>query len=208
MQARTAILITGLLASGLANHTAEASAAQSAVIPSVLVSRATPAAFSIPITPPARHAASAAASSAASAETVLDSGEASWYGPRHAGHRTSSGERFDPQQMTAAHPSLPLGTMVRVTDLATGRSVIVRVNDREPPHGVRCIDLSEGAARVLGIHGSGVAEVTLTSVHPEEAPVEVAEAPDDATAVDAAPASSVRQATSRHGRQHRHHAGR
>jgi rare lipoprotein A len=138
---------------------------------------------------------------AAEADAVLDSGEATWYGPRHAGRKTFSGERFDPRKMTAAHPSLPIGTIVRVTDVATGRSVIVRVNDREPPHGVRCIDLSEGAALALGIHGRGVAEVTLTAVMPAEQPVEVAEAPDGATALDAAPA-----AISRHGRRHRHHA--
>ncbi len=143
-----------------------------------------------------------AASTRTLTETVLDQGEATWYGPRHAGRLTSNGERFDPRKMTAAHPSLPLGTMVRVTDVTTGRSVIVRVNDREPPHGVRCIDLSEGAAIVLGIHGRGVAEVKLTALEPRDSVVEVAEAPDDALAVDAAPA------TARHGRRHRRHAAR
>jgi len=95
-------------------------------------------------------------------------GEATWYGPRHAGKRTTSGERFDPSRMTAAHPSLPLGTWVKVTDQDTGRSVVVRINDREPEHGVRVIDLSQGAAKKLGIVNRGVADVT----------VEVAEAPD------------------------------
>jgi rare lipoprotein A len=70
--------------------------------------------------------------------------------------------------MTAAHPSLPLGTWVKVTDQDTGRSVVVRINDREPEHGVRVIDLSQGAAKKLGIVNRGVADVT----------VEVAEAPD------------------------------
>jgi rare lipoprotein A len=138
--------------------------------------------------------------------TVLDQGEATWYGPRHEGLRTYNGERFDSRKMTAAHPSLPMGTMVRVTDVATGRSVIVRVNDREPPHGVRCIDLSEGAAVVLGIHGRGVAEVTLTAVSRDdlanEAPVEVAEAPDGLGAHHA------HAATSQHGRRHRLRAAR
>jgi rare lipoprotein A len=179
MRARTAFLITGCLAAGLGFHTAKAA--------------------SLP--------ADQVAAQGAQADTVLDTGEASWYGPRHAGLRTFSGERFDPRKMTAAHPSLPIGTMVRVTDVATGRSVIVRVNDREPPHGVRCIDLSEGAASVLGIHGRGVAEVTLTAVRtqdmPDAAPVEVAEAPDDAVALD-----GPRHATSRHGRLHRRHAAR
>jgi rare lipoprotein A len=135
---------------------------------------------------------------------VLDSGEATWYGPRHAGRRTYSGERFDPRKMTAAHPSLPIGTMVRVTDMATGRSVIVRVNDREPPHGVRCIDLSEGAALALGIHGRGVADVTLTAADRPDAPVEVAEAPEDGS--DAV--APVRHVTSRHGRPHKRHGSR
>jgi rare lipoprotein A len=126
----------------------------------------------------ASAAAKAAIPATPAAEAVLDQGEATWYGGRHQGRRTSSGERFDTRKMTAAHPSLPLGTMVRVTDNATGRSIIVRVNDREPPHGVRCIDLSEGAAFALGIHGRGVAEVTLTAVRPHAALVEVAEAPE------------------------------
>jgi rare lipoprotein A len=117
----------------------------------------------------------------APAVKVIEEGEATWYGPRFARHRTSNGERFDPSQMTAAHRNLPIGSFVRVTDEATGKSVIVRINDREPPHGVRCIDLSEGAARALGIHGRGVADVMLTEVDPAEA-VEVAEAPDDAVA--------------------------
>lgn len=104
---------------------------------------------------------------APAAQKWSEEGEATWYGPRHAGRRTTSGERFDPRKMTAAHPSLPLGTWVRVTDQRTGKSVTVRINDREPPHGVRVIDLSQGAANKLGIVARGVADVT----------VEVAEAP-------------------------------
>jgi rare lipoprotein A len=137
---------------------------------------------------------------------VLDSGQASWYGPRHAGLRTYNGERFDPRRMTAAHASLPMGTMVRVTDMTTGRSVIVRVNDREPSHGVRCIDLSEGAANALGMHRRGLADVTLTAVAAPRAEetVEVAEAPEGASAADERP----RRVSARHGRQHRRRAGR
>ncbi len=149
-----------------------------------------------------------AAHAATVTEPVLDTGQASWYGPRHAGLRTFSGERFDPSRMTAAHASLPIGTMVRVTDMATGRSVIVRVNDREPPHGVRCIDLSEGAAFALGMHGRGVADVTLTAVAPQAATadnvVEVAEAPDEASPPDA----PIHRTSAQHGRRHRRHAGR
>jgi rare lipoprotein A len=111
----------------------------------------------------------------APAPTVLDEGRATWYGGWHKGRRTLSGEIFDPSKMTAAHTSLPMGTVVRVTDNATGRSVVVRINDREPPHGVRCIDLSEQAARNLGMHDRGVADVTITAVNPDDA-VELADA--------------------------------
>jgi rare lipoprotein A len=121
-------------------------------------------------------AGAAAVPGAAPAEKLIETGVATWYGGHTAWHRTASGERFEPQKLTAAHRSLPLGTMVRVTDLATGRSVVVRVNDREPPHGRRCIDLSEGAGKVLGIHRRGVAHVTITALEPGDA-VEVAEAP-------------------------------
>ena len=115
-------------------------------------------------------------------ERLIEVGDATWYHRQHSPNITASGEHFDPSAMTAAHRSIPLGTMVRVTDEATGRSVVVRVNDREPPHGRRCIDLSEGAAFALGIHHEGVAHVSITEVGtPDGAlPVEVAEAPDAA----------------------------
>jgi rare lipoprotein A len=130
-----------------------------------------------------------------------ESGEATWYGPRHEGHRTTSGERFDPRKLTAAHSSLPIGAWVRVTVEGTGASVVVRVNDREPPHGVRCIDLSHAAAARLGIVRSGVATVTLARVSGPEA-VEVADAPEDAQPVEA------RHVSARHGRRHTRHARR
>jgi rare lipoprotein A len=134
-----------------------------------------------------------------------ESGQATWYGPRHTGLRTTSGERFDPNRLTAAHASLPMGTWVRVTAETTGNSVIVRVNDREPPHGVRCIDLSHAAAARLGIVHSGVADVTLAQVSgPEEAAVEVAEAPDDAPPTNLRRVSAS-QLSARHGRPHRRH---
>jgi rare lipoprotein A len=122
--------------------------------------------------------AAAAPAEKASVEKPIETGIATWYGSRHSHHYTASGERFQPWKLTAAHRSIPLGTIVRVTDLDTGRSVVVRVNDREPPHGERCIDLSEGAARALGIHSTGIADVSITALNRTEA-VEVAEAPDD-----------------------------
>ena len=136
-----------------------------------------------------------------------ESGQASWYGPRHEGLRTTSGERFDSSKMTAAHASLPLGSFVRVTDTSTGRSIVVRVNDREPPHGVRCIDLSRAAATRLGCAARGVADVTLAQISADEAQgadEELAEAPDDAADLEARSA----RATAPHGRRHTHRARR
>ncbi len=144
------------------------------------------------------------ASDATAAVSWSESGEASWYGPRHEGMRTTSGEVFDGNQMTAAHSSLPLGSYVRVTLQHSGRSIIVRVNDREPPHGVRCIDLSRAAANRLGIVSRGVADVTLAQASPEEAE-ELAEAP---MAVRPAGVHSVHAFTGRHGLQRTHRARR
>jgi len=134
-----------------------------------------------------------AAKAAAPKIQVIERGEATWYDRRNSKRFTYNGERFDPSKLTAAHRNLPIGAMVRVTDDATGRSVVVRINDREPPHGVRCIDLSEGAAKVLGIRGRGVADVTISALNPGDA-IEVAEAPDD----DAPPAPRRVRHTRRH----------
>lgn len=78
-------------------------------------------------------------------------GLASWYGEEVAGNRTASGERFDPGGLTAAHRTLPFGTLVEITLLDTGRSVVARVNDRGPGRRDRLIDLSRGAAQRLGL---------------------------------------------------------
>ncbi|AFY61271.1 septal ring lytic transglycosylase RlpA family protein [Synechococcus sp. PCC 6312] len=91
----------------------------------------------------------------------LFTGMASWYGPGFHGARTSSGERFDQYAMTAAHKTLPFGTMVRVTNLNNGRSVLVRINDRGPFTPGRVIDLSRGAAEVIGLVSSGVGSVRI-----------------------------------------------
>jgi rare lipoprotein A len=86
---------------------------------------------------------------------------ASWYGPRFDGRTTASGERFDQDELTAAHPSLPFGSRVLVTNLANGRSVTVRINDRGPRHPGRALDLSRAAARRLGIERRGTARVRI-----------------------------------------------
>ncbi|PMB17223.1 hypothetical protein CEN40_22245 [Fischerella thermalis CCMEE 5205] len=88
-------------------------------------------------------------------------GIASYYGYDFSGNKTATGERFNPHGMTAAHRSLPFGTRVRVTNTRNGRSVIVRINDRGPYIRGRVIDLSLGAARVLGMIGSGIAPVRI-----------------------------------------------
>jgi rare lipoprotein A len=92
---------------------------------------------------------------------AVSNGEASWYGPGFDGRRTANGEVFNQNELTAAHPSLPFGTRVRVTNVNNGRSVVVRINDRGPYAGSRIIDLSAAAADTIGMIGSGVAPVKL-----------------------------------------------
>ena len=113
---------------------------------------------------------------AAVAETV---GVASWYGNRHDGLRTSSGQVFDQEGMTAASRSIPLGSRVRVTMHETGQSVVVTVNDRMGGRSA-IIDLSKGAAREIGLLGRGRGMVSIASETDE--PLEVAEASEDETA--------------------------
>jgi rare lipoprotein A len=88
-------------------------------------------------------------------------GEASWYGARHQGKRTASGEIFDHGQLTAAHRTLLLGSKVKVTNLANGKSVEVKINDRGPFAGDRIIDLSQAAAKALEMLHTGKTMVRL-----------------------------------------------
>jgi len=92
---------------------------------------------------------------------ILASGRASYYADKFHGRRTANGETFNNSAMTAAHRSLPMGSLVRVTSETTGRSVTVRVNDRGPFTGNRIIDVSKAAARELGMLNAGIADVTL-----------------------------------------------
>jgi len=96
---------------------------------------------------------------------AVGEGEASYYGAELAGNRTASGERFDPRAFTCAHRSLPLGTMLRVTNLANGRSVMVRVNDRGPFAHSRVLDMSLAAARDIDMVRAGTPLVRLEIVH-------------------------------------------
>lgn len=114
-----------------------------------------------PATPPAATPPPAVApvAPATAAATSIQRGQAVYYG---SGKRTASGERFDKRAMTAAHRTLPFGTWVRVTVEKTGASVVVRINDRGPfGNPKRIIDVTEGAARKLGIIDAGVAAVTV-----------------------------------------------
>jgi rare lipoprotein A len=109
--------------------------------------------------------ASAALLSPASAEPdietgkVIQNGKPSWYGPGFHGKRTASGETFNTNELTAAHRTLPFGTKVRVVNKKTGRSVVVRINDRGPYAHGRVIDLSRASAQAIGIDGVGSVSV-------------------------------------------------
>jgi rare lipoprotein A len=93
-------------------------------------------------------------------------GTASWYGEYFQGKQTASGEPYDMRDFTAAHPTLPLGTFVRVTNLRTGKAVVVRINDRGPVVDGRIIDVSYNAARALGFKERGVQRVRLDIYQP------------------------------------------
>jgi rare lipoprotein A len=124
-------------------------------------------------------------------EPFTQRGVASWYGVKFHGQRTSSGEPYDMYKMTAAHPTLPIPSYARVTSIATGKSVVVRINDRGPFHASRIIDVSYTAALKLGLLGKGSHEVEIERLFPND-PARVAtvrrEATSQAQALDATPA--------------------
>ena len=95
----------------------------------------------------------------AKSSLASDEGIASWYGNQFRGKKTANGEVFNPDALTAAHRTLPFGTKVRVTNLRNGKSVVVRINDRGPFIRGRVIDLSLGAAKLVGLTRLGVAKV-------------------------------------------------
>ncbi len=106
----------------------------------------------------------------------LQRGLASWYGQHFHGRKTASGERFDMHAMTAAHPTLPIHSLVRVLNVANGRAVIVRINDRGPFTGRRIIDLSYAAARHLGYVARGNARVEIALLASGDKAIEPGEA--------------------------------
>lgn len=93
--------------------------------------------------------------------TRVQVGLASWYGAQWKGRETASGEIFEPERLTAASPSLPLGSIIQVTNLRNGKTVRLRVNDRGPWHGHRILDVSRAAARMLGFVERGVTRVRI-----------------------------------------------
>jgi rare lipoprotein A len=104
----------------------------------------------------------------AAVQSYDEVGYASWYGKEQSGNPTANGESFRPKGVSAAHRTLPLPSYVEVTALNTGRTILVRVNDRGPFIDTRIIDLSHGAAEQLGIVGRGVASVRIRLVNPPE----------------------------------------
>jgi rare lipoprotein A len=121
-------------------------------------------------------------------EPFSQRGVASWYGVKFHGQRTSSGEPYDMYKMTAAHPTLPIPSYARVTSLETGKSVVVRINDRGPFHSDRVVDVSYTAALKLGLLGKGSHQVEIERLFPDD-PTRVATVRRAATsAAQAAPA--------------------
>ena len=106
-----------------------------------------------------------------SKQSFSQEGHASWYGPKHDGRLTANGEAFDMDEMTAAHRTLPFGSVVKVTNLSNGKSVKVVINNRGPYVGGRIIDLSGAAGRAIGIEEKGTARVKVERLdggNPEE----------------------------------------
>ncbi|MFB9861915.1 septal ring lytic transglycosylase RlpA family protein [Rufibacter immobilis] len=104
-----------------------------------------------------------------SSQTTPQQGKATFYANAHSGHRTTSGERYNPKEMTAAHATLPLQSYVQVHHLENGRSVVVRINDRMSRKSRYIIDLSRKAAQQLGIIGAGMGKVKLVPLEKEAA---------------------------------------
>jgi len=115
-------------------------------------------------TPDRRNDGAEAGTPWKSSGAELGRGKASWYGPGFQGRRTASGERFDMNDLTAAHRTLPFGTRVRVRNTVNGREVVVRINDRGPHKADRIIDLSRAAGAAIDLLQAGEAQVVLTGL--------------------------------------------
>lgn len=109
-----------------------------------------------------------------SQKTLKMTGLASWYGKGFSGRKTASGSRFNPNELTAAHKSLPLGTRVLVTNLSNGRETLLKITDRGPYVGRRILDVSHKAAEKLGMIKTGTARISIKVIG-DKLPLEVAE---------------------------------
>jgi rare lipoprotein A len=147
----------------LATSFALAQTAAPAAVPTAPVAAPT-APVAAPAAAPAPAASKAEAKAAAPAGDHAMQGKVAYYGGKFNGRKTASGERFNASAMTMAHKTLPFGTMVRVTNVKTKKSVVVRVNDRGPSTPDRMGDLTRAAAAKVGAIKAGYAEVTLTKV--------------------------------------------
>ena len=129
--------------------------------PAHALPRETPPIAEVPSPPETEQAPPIATIPELSQQTTMETGLASWYGPKFHGKLTASGEVFNQEKFTAAHPTLPWGTRVKVTNLDNGKSVDVRINDRGPFKRGRIIDVSRAAARALGMVGRGITTVQI-----------------------------------------------
>jgi rare lipoprotein A len=125
------------------------------------VPREIPPSAEVPSSPEAEQAPPVAKIPAPPQPTMMETGLASWYGPRLHGKLTASGEIFNQEKFTAAHRTLPWGSRVKVTNLANGKSVVVQINDRGPSVRGRILDVSRAAARALGMVKSGTTTVRI-----------------------------------------------
>jgi peptidoglycan lytic transglycosylase len=131
--------------------------------PTPIYPRETPSIAKVP-SPPKTEPPPIAKIPEPSERTMMETGLASWYGPKFHGKLTASGEVFDQEQFTAAHRTLPWGSRVRVTNLVNGKSVDLRINDRGPFGKGRIIDVSRAAARALGMVRQGLTTVQIESL--------------------------------------------
>lgn len=129
--------------------------------PAHTLPRETPPIAEVPSPPETESAPPIATIPEPAQPTTMETGLASWYGPKFHGKLTASGEVFNQEKFTAAHPTLPWGTRVTVTNLDNGKSVDVRINDRGPFKGGRIIDVSRAAARALGMVKRGITTVRV-----------------------------------------------
>lgn len=158
---RTALIASGLGLAPLAASTAATPSEGSLPLEASAEIAATTELMPLVAAPVAAPADSQPVEAGAEDGTDIGSGSASYYADKFQGRRTASGEAFDNGAMTAAHRSLPFGSLVRVTNTANGRSVVVRINDRGPFSRGRLIDVSRAAAEELGIVARGHGTVAL-----------------------------------------------